>query len=122
SSQVDTFDTPLFDSAVLDVDDLAHTYGVLVFADSSANDLHVTAFALEFFIELLVGHVMRFRRDFQGGQVDVEVNTALELDPGAFCILHVFYGNYFRIYKAQLLAKFNGSSLGNSCVDREHHG
>ena len=36
SSKVDTFNTPLFYSSVLNVDDLTHTYGVFVFADSSA--------------------------------------------------------------------------------------
>ena len=87
-AKVYALDTPFLDAAVLDVDDLAHTYGMFVFADRTADYLHVAAFALEFIIELLVGHVMRFRRDFQGGEIDVEVNTALDsiLVPSASCI------------------------------------
>ena len=36
SAEVYAFDTPFFDTAVLDIDDLSHTYGVFVFTDCTA--------------------------------------------------------------------------------------
>ena len=121
SSEVYALDTPLLDSAVLDVDDLAHTYGVLVIAYGSANDLHVLM-SFELFIEFLVGHYVRFRRYVECGKVDIEINSALQLDSGTFSFLHDLCGNNFGIYQTQFLSEFYSCSFCYTLLSREHHG
>ena len=119
-SKVYAFDTPFFDTAVLDVDDFSHTYGVLVFAYCTANNLHVFV-TFKLIIEFLVGHVVWFWRNFQSSKVDIEVNSTLELDSGTFSILHNLCGNNFRVNQTEFSAKLYGCSLCNSLFNREHH-
>ena len=97
SAEVYAFDTPFFDTAVLDIDDLSHTYGVFVFTDCTADNLHVFV-SFEFIIKLFVCQIMWLRWNFKSCQVDIEVHSALQFDSGTFRILHHFRRDNFRIH------------------------
>ena len=96
SAEVYAFDTPLFDTAMFDVNDFSHTYGVFVFADCTADNLHVFV-PFEFIIKLFICHIVWLRRDLKGRQVDIEINAALQFDSGTFRILHHFCRDNFRV-------------------------
>ena len=106
---------------MLDVDDLTHTYGVLVIADCSANDLHVLM-SFKLFIKFLVGHYVRFRRYIEGSKVDIEINFTLEFDSGTFSFLHDLSIDNFGIYEAELTSEFYSSSFSYTLLTRHHHG
>ena len=119
-AEVVDFNAPLLDAAVLDVDDLAQAYGVLVFTDGTADDDQRMRF--DVITEFLVGEVMRFRRNDQIVNVDVEVDLALHFDTGTFSFLHDFAGDDFRIDEAEFLTDLDSDDFGGTAVSRDHHG
>ena len=113
-------DPPLFNAAVLDIDNLPQAHRVLILAYRAADHHH--GVLLELFVKHGVTQMVGLGGDLQLGGIHVEGQLALHLDAGTLRLLKNLLADHLRVIQTQPLADLQGRRLSHTLLSGDTHG